>query len=118
MNDVEFIKRKNAIVFSVTGEVLVPESQIENVGNTKKMNGPLASLREIPDTTMLHAGICPYCKVFNDCDGCPMYEAENWCNGSTPNTWKIANKKWMELSTKSDQTKLLNLINEYNAVRQ
>lgn len=73
MKVTNFIKEKNAIVCKLTGITLVPEDQIKKV--------PKCELSFKND-----ASACPYYHAYwfrnpgDNCEGCPMYEAENGCN--------------------------------------
>ena len=75
MKITEFIRRKNAILFDITGITLVPEDQIEEV-ETK----PLSN-------SWPNGELCPYCKMYAqpgdyniDCSQCIMSKRCNECN--------------------------------------
>jgi hypothetical protein len=75
MKVTEFIRRKNAILFDITGITLVPEDQIEEVEAK-----PLTK-------NWTNGGLCPYCRLYNqlddivDCSQCIMSKRGNECNG-------------------------------------
>ena len=74
---IEFIARKNKIIFDACGVTLVPQEQI----------------KEIPKNKLGTSGdsdACPYCREFLilKCVGCPMMEAGNHC-GDDGSTWVL-----------------------------
>ena len=76
MKVTEFIRRKNEILFDLTGVTLVPEDQIEEV-EAKPLHGNWSN-----------GGLCPYCRVYEqladglvDCSQCIMSKRGNECNG-------------------------------------
>ena len=56
---------------------LVPDDQIDD------------TVEQLPLSTDCDAEACPYCRVFysKDCDGCPMYKADNECMYDDDNTY-------------------------------
>lgn len=73
MTTVEFINKKNKILFDLTGIMLVPEDQIQECEQKE-----LFSCNDVY--------CCPYCQVYYNynCKGCPMHKAGNGCeDGST-----------------------------------
>ena len=108
MTTKDFLIKKNKIVFDVTGVVLVPPNQIEEV-----------EFRELRSyfAEDLSAYICPYCHIYYEgvlrCSGCPMAEKGNLCEieGST---WQRASTLWLEKSKGRDRKKLSKLIKKYN----
>lgn len=73
---VKYIKERNEILKKYLGLPfdLVPEEQIKEFEPIR--------LNILED--------CPYCYHFytnDNCEGCPMYEADNACNSSENNTW-------------------------------
>lgn len=82
MRVVDYIRKKNALVFKATGLVLVPEEQIVEVEKWKLKVGSDAT-------------ICPYCMVYfrDDCKGCPMFEAGNKCIDDCHNTYSTVISK-------------------------
>ncbi len=68
MKVIDFLKKKNKLVFKATGIVLIPEDQLIDLVP-----------RRLDFRT--DATICPYCVEFIDdiCDDCPMSKASNKC---------------------------------------
>ena len=116
MSVVEFMKRKNEIVKAVTGVILVPEDQIVDIPEDKRVLLAQKKKYDLFEYHFLNADYCPYCALYinNECKGCPMYEAGNRCDQGKYNTWTKANKIWTEISTKKDWKKLRDLVAEYN----
>ncbi len=110
MTTKDFLIKKNKIVFEVTGVVLVPLDQIEEV-----------EFRELESffTTTLCGDICPYCLIYYSqmgalrCSGCPMAKKGNLCR-TGGSTWKRASTLWSEKSKLKDHAKLNKLIRKYN----
>ena len=82
MTVVDFIERKNELVFEATGYTLVPSDQIVEV-----VKMPL-------NLGTSDAEICPYCALYIEedferdaCEGCPMEKAANRCGVDTGNTY-------------------------------
>ena len=78
MTEIEYIKRKNAMIFKHTGVTLVPPDQIEDC-------------EQKPLSIEGDAYACPYCKAYylptGNCEGCPMAKAGNECDISDNNTY-------------------------------
>ena len=88
MKVTKFIKRKNKIIYNLTGIILVPEDQIVEVPK-HKLN--IAG----------GEGSCPYCLVYIDdidCEDCPMAKANNECTRTENNTWDQL-IEWVEDNT-------------------
>ncbi len=73
MKVIDFLRKKNELIFMATGLVLIPEDQLVDL--------PPRQLGTRDD-----ASICPYCLVFmnddmGDCYSCPMNKAFNKCTG-------------------------------------
>lgn len=73
MRVIDFIKKKNKLVFDETGVILVPEDQIIDL---------------VPRKLSMHtdSSMCPYCNEFlyddrGECYDCPMNKAFNKCTG-------------------------------------
>lgn len=114
MTKVEYLNRKNEIVFDATGVVLTPNDQICEDGEGVEL--------EYFETAQnyLHSTICPYCitrknedKGYCDCSDCPMALAGNACS-NYGSTWEIATELWRDKSTKEDQQKMKALVEQYN----
>ena len=110
MTIVEYIIRKNKIIFEETGVVLVPEGQIVE---TPMVTSPLAMTSD--------GDFCPYCEVFGqdmdyDCEGCPMYEADNYCNDSDSSWKEVKESLWVNsiFLSKKLHPKLKKLVEEFN----
>ena len=124
MTTIEFLTKKNEIVERVTGKVLVPDDQMEEV--------PFVELDTLigaylsADTMSLHSKICPYCEAHRDktaihkyarinCEECIMDKAENGCmTAKESSTWEDCNELWDEHVTKKDAADLISLIEQYN----
>ena len=80
MGTVEFIERKNAILETITGLQLVPTPQISEC---------LDEIKE-PLDVKNDADACPYCRVYydDDCEGCPMANADNECDTVEGSTYR------------------------------
>ena len=110
MSVIEFLNKKNKIVFDVTKLILIPEDQIEEVKKVKLIIDP----DNKEDLDSLHTNICPYCIIYK-CNDCPMNMAGNCCLGNMDSTWYEANSVWMDKAIKKDKDRLSKLINEYNS---
>ena len=76
----EYIAKKQKLLEAAgVTTILVPEDQIDD------------SVEQVALSLLDDSSICPYCQVFVnhnwDCDGCPMYEADNECNADYFNTY-------------------------------
>ncbi len=112
MKVVDYIRRKNAILFDITGIQLVPDSQIidipaEDVGILSVTND---------------SSCCPYCKVFLpkspflDCEGCPMYEQGNDCYNVDSTYRRILGRLQERTAVKNinDIHRIKKLVKKYN----
>lgn len=114
MTTVEFIHKKNALVKRVTGVILVPEDQIVE---TPRVHLPINK-----DTGFggLGAAECPYCQIYREipndifCTKCPIELAGNRCVSIEESSYHIADRLWIEKSTKADHKELRALCEEYN----
>ncbi|MCK5017351.1 MAG: hypothetical protein KAS32_09820 [Candidatus Peribacteraceae bacterium] len=104
---IDYIKRKNAIIFKHTDMVLVPEDQIE------ECEQKLLSMEK----DMM---ACPYCVVYFDyntgeCGGCPMARVGNDCEEGS--TYRNIDDKYdsLVLDTQPWYEELRDLIDEYNS---
>lgn len=106
MSTKKFLKKKNKIVKAVTGVTLIPKKQIKQTLRVK-LSGT---------GKYLNSDICPYCELYvlNNCDNCPMKDADNQCSANANTTWSEASTLWSKLSTKADHKKLTKLIKKYN----
>ena len=107
MTIVEYIKRKNQIIFDETGLVLVPEDQIVEVELFNQLS------------IDSDATACPYCQIYMKvcCYGCPMAIAGNRCGDrfNDSSMYPKVIKKIGDCSLVSSfAPQLLNLINEFN----
>jgi hypothetical protein len=125
----EFLVQKNAIVEKVTGKILIPEDQIENVP-FKKLN--LCDTEGVDGelSIQLNAQICPYCEAYREtfpsygtvnrlnCEPCIMNKKGNKCIGSeetkNTSTWEDCTDLWDELATEEDMIALMELVEKYN----
>jgi len=100
----EYMTDKNELVFRVTGEILIPEDQLVDVEFSSRFT-PMGRIVE---------GNCPYCNVYlntyteNACDGCPMYEAGNYC-GDGDSAFSVTYGLWVKNATKEDRQELYDL---------
>ena len=124
MTTIEFLTKKNEIVERVTGKVLDPDDQMEEVP-FKELDTLIGAY--LADNTMsLHAGICPYCETHREpvdtykhtrinCDNCIMDKAGNGCMSAKEiSTWEDCHELWDELATRKDATDLISLVEQYN----
>ena len=125
MTTIEFLTKKNEIVERVTGKVLVPDDQMEEVPFQEL--DTLVGAYLVDNTTMsLHAAICPYCEAHRElvetckharinCDNCIMDKKGNGCmSAEESSTWEDCHELWDELATKKDEADLISLIEQYN----
>jgi len=99
MTALEYMIKKNELVKRVTGKILIPREQLEEV--------PYSS--EFEPSIEIRSYNCPYCNLFynNRCCKCPMYK-DNYCL-TDDSTYDIVSKLWEELSTKDDRNELFKL---------
>lgn len=103
MTVIEYINRKNTILFNKTGIQLIPDDQIVECKQVRLTKTTFAS------------DMCPYCKVYIDCMECPMKLAGNQC-GTVTDTWSIMLRIYEGLATNSfvDDIELVELVDQYN----
>ena len=116
MSVAEFLRRKNEIIKAVTGVILVPEDQIVDIPEDKRVLLAQKKKYDLFEHYYLNADYCPYCALYfsDECKDCPMCKAGNCCNKNDHSTWYVANNLWMEKSSGVDWMKLKELIDEYN----
>ena len=125
MTVIEYIKRKNKIIFDVTGVTLVPESQIVEVVT----DNDLGLSYNDRDLVLILGDVCPYCQTFyvqdnttdercfadnNEYSECPMSIAGNKCREREDSTWWKASEIWRVDASIPDIEKLESLVKEYN----
>jgi len=128
MTTIEFLTRKNEIVFAVTGVQLVPDNQLIDLPYIKLSSD---YYEEEDDLELsLHAKICPYCETYRDkpnanmyakinCTKCIMQIKGNGCfmgetDSGLDSTWVQCHETWDDKATKDDILKLIDLVNTYN----
>jgi hypothetical protein len=105
MTALEYMKKKNKLVFKVTGKVLIPKDQLVDVEFSD----------EFEPEEWLNATNCPYCNLHESCETCPMALAGNQCRkmddygNPLKNTFSTANEAWLEKSTEKTRQKLYRL---------
>jgi len=128
MTTIEFLKRKNKIVFDVTGVQLVPDNQLIDLPYIK-LSSDFCEEEDGLDLS-LHAKICPYCETYRekpdgtkytriDCTKCIMEHKGNGCfmgetDSGLDSTWNQCYNLWDDDATKEDVLKLIDLVNTYN----
>ena len=122
MRMTELIKRKNKILFDLTGLTLVPFNQVEEL--EKKI---LVEAGDVGEGILSDSMICPYCVVAAqthdggvDCSDCPMSMAGNSCNRSPDeedSTYTAMIKKLATLgySQLNEVPGMDDLVREYNS---
>ena len=117
MTTLEYMERKNKIVFDFTGIVLIPKDQLEDV---KEMYG-IKLVRQRTRSVITDADICPYCIAYDKCINCPMSLANNKCgNDYANNTYHevmcALKEVWptKEHVSIKDIPGILGLVKEYN----
>ncbi len=103
MTTLEYLKKKNEIVFGVTDEILIPEDQLMEVPYHKNFK----------PSRLLASCNCPYCLASNSCAECPMGKAGNECITDDDNSYGRVAVIWGETATDSDEQKLYDLGVEY-----
>ena len=128
MTTLEFLKRKNEIVFAVTGVQLIPDDQLIDLPYIKLSSDYYEE--EDGLELSLHAKICPYCETYRekpngteytriDCTKCIMQIKGNGCfmgetDSGLDSTWVQCYDEWDNKSTKADILKLIDLVQTYN----
>ena len=88
MTVTEFMQKKNEILRDITGLTLVPEEQIVEVPKT---------MLNTDSTDIGNGDICPYCRIFMNCNGCPMDIAGNNCDISDNSTYEAVATEYNSL---------------------
>ena len=117
MSNINYLTRKNALVFKVTGLTLIPENQIKDITPVKL---DVWESQELSNFDMLASDTCTYCAAYNygkdsSCENCPMSIAGNECAATdSSDTWSKANDAWTDKATEEDHQALKDLALEYN----
>ena len=124
MTPMEYTIRKNAILFDLTGVVLVPANQIKDVE-------PIKMQEETKPNRINDGKICPYCLVYlsfgnepekeTSCEDCPMGKANNRCDedkddneGTYMHVRHILRSKGLIISSIGELLEIQALVKEYN----
>ena len=105
MTSLEYLIKKNELVERVTGKILIPSDQLEDVPYSE----------EFKPSEDLNGSNCPYCVALAPCDTCEpciMYKRGNECINPS-SSYTIANNVWLELATDEDREELYQLGLDY-----
>jgi hypothetical protein len=102
MTAIEYIKRKNELIYKETGLILVPEHQIEEVTVVEPMKINFGS------------DYCPYCIVHDTCITCIMYINDNRCADGESTHSTIFNKLLERGTSIRDIEGMEELVNQFN----